>query len=168
MSNLLTYSPEDITILVAGVVPIDGYIDGSFLTIRKDISPFSSKTTSDGVFSRTYRNSQSYTVSITLHNLSASNEVLDALLKWDEITQTGKFPLIIKDQLGNSFFYSATSWIETPADMEYATSITERRWVIRCSQAIMSIGGNDSESDLLENLTRALVAASPTISGLLS
>ena len=165
--SLYTYSPEDITILIAGVIPIEGYVDGTFLSIKKDIQPYTSKTTADGVISRTYRNSQSYTITLTLHSASSSNDVLTTLMTLDELTQSAKFPVIIKDQLGTSFFFSATSWIEVPADLEFANSITERRWVIKSSQAIINVGGNDGESSLIGDLTRTLLAASPLVAGLL-
>lgn len=167
MSNLLTYSPEDITILLAGVIPIDGYVDGTFLSIKKDVDPYSSKTTADGIVSRTYRNSQSYTLTLTLHSASASNDVLTTLWQLDELTQTAKFPIIVKDQLGTSFFFSSTSWVEGVADLDYGTNITERRWTIKSSQALISIGGNDSESTLIGDLTRTLLAASPILGSLL-
>lgn len=167
MSNLLTYSPEDITILLAGVIPIDGYVDGTFLSIKKDVDPYSSKTTADDVVSRTYRKNQSYTITLTLHSASASNDILTTLWQLDELTQTAKFPIIIKDQLGTSFFFSSTSWIEGVAEMTYGTEITERRWVIKSSQAILNVGGNDGESSLIGDLARTLLAASPILGSLL-
>lgn len=167
MSDLLTYSPEDVTILLAGFIPIEGYIDGTFLSIKRDINPYSSKVTADSITSRTYRSSKNYTVTLTLHSASASNDVLTALLELDELTQTAKFPIIIRDQLGTSFFYSASAWVEDPADMDFGTNITERRWVIKATQSIMSVGGNDGESSLIGELARTLLAAAPTISGLL-
>jgi hypothetical protein len=167
MSNLLSYSPEDITILLAGVIPLDGYIDGTFVEIEKLFNPYSSTTSSDGITARTYRNSQEYIIRLTLHNTSPSNDVLTKLWLLDELTQTGKFPLLIKDQLGSSLFFSTTSWIEGIPVTSFANSITERTWVIHSSQAVINIGGNDAASGLIEDLTNSILGAAPILQGVL-
>lgn len=167
MSNLLSYSPEDITILVAGIIPLEGYINGTFVEIEKLFKPYSSTTSSDGITHRTYRNSQEYIVRITLHNTSTGNDILTKLWLIDEITQTGKFPLLIKDQLGSSLFFSTTSWVEETPVMSFANSISERTWVIHCSQAVINIGGNDGESSLIEDLVNSILGAAPILQGVL-
>lgn len=167
MSKLNSYSPEDVTVLVAGVLPLTGFIAGSFVTIKKDVSPFQAARTSDGQVARLYSNDQTYTVTLTLHNTAESNEVLTKLWLLDEITQRGKFPLLIKDQLGSSLFFSTTSWIEGIPDTTYGSEITERTWTIRSSQAVINIGGNASASSLIEDLLNTVTAAVPILEGIL-
>lgn len=167
MSNLLSYSPEDVTLILAGIMQVEGYIDGTFISITKDIAPFTSKTTADGVIARRYINSQSYTLTLTLHSASPFNDILTKLWQIDEVTQRGKFPVILKDQLGSSLFISTTSWIEGLPTMDFANSITERVWTIKCAQAVVNIGGNDGESGLIEDLLNTVASAAPLISGLL-
>lgn len=167
MSNLASYSPEDITVLVAGVLPLTGFVSGNFVNISKDIQPLSSTRTSDGEVARLYNNDQTFTITITLHNTAESNEVLTKLWLLDEITQRGKFPLLIKDQLGSSLFFSATSWIEGIPDTTYGSEITERTWTIRSSQAVINIGGNASASSLIEDLLNTVTAAVPILEGIL-
>lgn len=166
MSNLLSYSPEDVTIILAGF-QVEGYIDGTFISIAKDIAPFTSTTTADGIIARRYINSQSYTMTITLHSASPYNDILTKLWQIDEFTQKGKFPVIVKDQIGSSLFISATSWIEGLPIMDFANSITERVWTIKCAQAVVNIGGNDGESSLVQDLLNTVASAAPLISGLL-
>jgi hypothetical protein len=167
MSGLLTYSPEDVTILLAGFMEMVGYVDGTFVGISKDIAPFSSTTTADGVIARRYINSQSYTLTLTLHSASPFNDILTKLWQIDEFTQMGKFPVIIKDQLGSSLFVATTCWIEGLPIMDFANSIGERVWVIKCAQAAINIGGNDGESGLIEDLLNTVASAAPLISSFL-
>lgn len=167
MSNTLThYSPEDITVLVAGIIPITGFIAGTFVNISKDLSVYSSARTSDGHVARLYNNDQTYTITLTLQNTSESNELLNKLLLIDEITQRGKFPLLIKDQLGSSLFFSTTSWIEGVPDVTYGQEITERTWTIRSSQAVNTVGGNADASSLIEDVLNTVAASVPILEGL--
>src|SRR5690554_49389 len=127
--SLYSYSPEDVTILLLGFIPVEGYIDGTLISINKDLPPFTSGMTADGVQSRVHRISSSYTMRLVISNVSPTNDVLTKLWQIDEITKMGKFPILVKDQLGTSLFFSATSWIESPPSLYYSNRITEREWV---------------------------------------
>lgn len=167
MGILAHYSPEDVSILVAGLLQIDGLIDGSFITISKDVMPFRSVKTTDGIRARIYDNDQSYTITLTLASTSDSNDFLTKLWQIDELSQMGKFPLLIKDGLGSSLFFSATSWIEGIPDTEYSNDITARTWVIKCSQAVINIGGNSEASGVIQDLFNIVSSALPGLEGLL-
>lgn len=166
MANLASYSPEDVTILVAGFIPISGLIDGTFVTISKDLSPFSTARTSDGQVARLYNCDSSYTITLTLQNTAESNDVLTKMWQIDEISQLGKFPLMIKDQLGTSLFFSTTSWIESVPTMEYSNNITERVWVIRSSQAVINFGANQERSSAIQDLANIVASSLPILEGL--
>lgn len=165
--SLWTYSPEDVTILLAGIIPVEGYVDGTFVSIQKDMQPFTSANTADGTMSRLHRPSANYSLRLGLLATSPTNDILSKLMQIDEITKMGKFPILIKDQLGTSFFFSATSWIEAPAHLTYSTDGGERDWLIRCSQASINVGGNDRQSGLVEDLANSVLSVAPTLGGIL-
>lgn len=165
--TLYSYSPEDVTILLAGVIPVEGYVEGTFVSIQKDIPPFTTSHTADGTMSRVHRPSASYSLRIALMATSPINDVLTKLMQLDEITKMGKFPVLIKDQLGTSFFFSATSWVEASPNLTYDTGIGERDWLIKCSQAAINIGGNGRESGLVEDLINTVIDIAPTYGGIL-
>ncbi|MCK9530499.1 MAG: hypothetical protein M0R77_08060 [Gammaproteobacteria bacterium] len=154
MAILGTYSPEDVTVLFGGVHQLSGFIDGTFISISKDEPSFSTRVSADGAPTRTFSSNPLYTVQLVLHSGSESNQVLSYALTVDEITKMGKFPLIIKDQLGSSLFFSLTSWIESKPDSDFSVSIEEREWTIKCSQVTFNVGGNDSPSSLGEDVLR--------------
>lgn len=164
---LQNYSPEDVTVLLAGVKPIQGFIDGTFIEIDKNTQTFQPYRSADGKIARKKDNDFSYTVRFTLMSTSASNDVLDYLAKVDQLTSMGKVPLIIKDQLGSTSFYSATTWIETIPTVTFSTGISERTWVLRSSQGILVNGGNEDASSLLEDTANIVLASLPMLEGLL-
>lgn len=165
--DIHSYSPEEIDFLIAGVVPARGFVDGTFIDVRKNVTPYALHTSTDGMNSRLHRQSNSYTVQITLSNTSETNELLTRIWQLDEITQMGKFPLLIKDNFGSSLFFSATAWIQQPADMYYSNRITDRIWIFQCTQCTYNVGGNTEASDLIEDLIGGAISTIPSLGGLL-
>lgn len=148
MSKLGTYSPEDVIVLFGGVHRLSGFVDGTFINISKDEASFLSRVTADGRVTRVHSSNPIYTANITLHSGSESNEVLSYALLLDEATKMAKFPLIIKDKMGSTLFFSLTSWIENRPSSNFSLSMEDREWVIKCSQAAFMVGGNESPSSL--------------------
>lgn len=154
MAILGNYSPEDVTVLFAGVSKLTGFVDGTFVNISKDEASFLTRVTSDGRPTRVHSSNPIYTVNLTLHSGSESNQILTYALKVDEETKMGKFPLIIKDKMGGTLFFSATSWIETLPSTNFSVGIEDREWIIKCSQVTFNIGGNESPSTMTEDALR--------------
>jgi hypothetical protein len=167
MANIFNYNPDEIICVIAGITTIEGFVDGTFINVTKDVMPFSSKRTADGQVSRVYNNDQTYTIQITLHRGSPSNDILTKLWLVDELTQMGKFPLLLKDPTGSDLFFSATSWIESIPALAQSTTVDERVWTIRSSSAVINIGSNQEPSSLIEDIINAATGALPAIEGLL-
>jgi hypothetical protein len=167
MASIATYTPEQVYVVIAGILNADGFAEGTFINVSKDDAPYRSRTTADGVTVRLYRNSQTYTVELTFHIGSTSNDFLTKLWQLDEITQRGKFPLLIKDGSGSDLFFSATSWIEGLPTMVKSTNFDTRTWRIKCSSAGVNFGSNSDESSLVEDLINIASSALPAIEGIL-
>lgn len=161
MPTLFNYSPEAVNCLIAGFIPIEGYVDGTFISVDKDEMPYSSVRLPDGTIARKYNNSQTYTITITLHNGSETNNLLTKLWQVDEITQRGKFPLLIKDQSGSDLLFSTESWIEGIPSLTKSNAIDSRVWTIKSAYAVINIGGNEEASSLLQDITNIAVSALP-------
>lgn len=149
---LATYSPEDVDILLAGIINISGFINGTFVNIAKDVGTFSTRESSDGVVSRNHASSGTYTVTLTLASTSESNKYLTLFSRLDDVTKMGMFPLIIKDRMGSTLLFSPKSWIETLPDTDFDVDVTERAWKIKCANAVLSIGGNEESSSIAEDV----------------
>ena len=164
MPTLFNYSPEAVNCLIAGFIPIEGYVDGTFISVDKDEMPYSSVRMPDGTIARKYNNSQTYTITITLHNGAETNNLLTKMWQVDEITQRGKFPLLIKDQSGSDLLFSTESWIEGIPSLTKSNAIDSRVWVIKSAFATINVGGNEEASNLLQDITNIAVSALPSLS----
>lgn len=167
MAEIFNYNPDNVSILLAGIMTVDGLVDGTFISIQKDLMPYKSRTTTDGRVIRIYNNSQSYTIELTLHIGSSANTFLTKLWQLDEITQRAKFPFLMKDGSGSDLFFSATSWIEGLPTLSKSNSVDTRTWRIKCSSAVINYGSNNGESGLLEDLLNIATGTLPALGGLI-
>lgn len=164
--HLYHYSPEDVSISIAGAITLSGFVEGTFITITRDNPLFQTHESSDGVVSRVKRNSKTFTVNITLMNTSESNDILSRMSLLDHSTSIVKFPLFIKDSLGGTVFFAGSSWIENTPSTAYSIDITDRQWSLKCTQASLYNGGNDSRSDVVEDLFNTISGLAPSLSRL--
>lgn len=165
-TELFCYVPEEVTVLVMGVFPLTGFVDGTFIEITKDVDPFTTQKTADGLVSRVYNNDQTYTISLTLHSGTQSNDLMTKLWQLDEITQRGKFPLLIKDSSGSDLFFSTNTWVQKIPSLTKSNSVDNRVWVLRSSQAAINVGGNVDASSILDDITNLALGSVPALQGL--
>lgn len=164
--DLANYSPEDVNCLAFGI-PLNGFADGTFISISKDKVAYGSTETADGQVARLYTNSQTYTISLTFHRGSTSNDILTKLWQLDELSQVGKFPLFIKDLSGTDLFFSTNTWIEGVPNMVQSTNFDTRTWILKSSQAVINIGSNQDASGILQDLINLAAGAASIVEGVL-
>lgn len=160
MSNLASYSPEDVTVSIAGI-QITGFVDGTFISIRREDPAFTTRVSADGMVSRTQSNNEVVSVDLTLMSTSAYNDLLSTIYLADRVSHLAKFPFYIKDTLGSTLLFSGVAWVSNVADVEFSTDVTSRVWEIQCAQATMFVGGNRGESSILQDLAVAVGGALP-------
>jgi hypothetical protein len=162
--ELANYCPEDINCLAFGI-PLNGFAEGTFITISKDKVPYGTTETADGMTARLFTNSQTYTIQLTFHRGSTSNDVLTKLWQLDELTQRAKFPLFIKDLSGTDLFFSTNTWIEGLPNMVQSSTFDSRTWVLRSSQAVINVGSNQDASGILQDLVNLASGAAQIVEG---
>lgn len=167
MTDIFNYVPDSVQCLIGGLLPIAGFVDGTFINISKDTMPYTSVKTPDGTMARMYNADQTYTITITLHCGSSSNDVLTKFWQLDEITQRGKFPLLFKDLSGSDVFFSTNTWIENIPNISKSASVDSRIWVLRSSQATLNIGSNSTPSGILQDLVNLAIGALPSLEGII-
>ena len=161
MPTLFSYIPESVNCLIGGIIPVEGFVDGTFISVDKDEMPYSSVRMPDGTVARKKNTSQTYTITITLHNGAETNNLLTKMWQIDELTDRGKFPLLIKDQSGSDLLFSTESWIEGIPSMTKSNAIDSRVWVIKSAYAVINIGGNEEQSDLINDIVNIAASALP-------
>lgn len=145
---LYTYSPSDVTVSLAGLHTVTGYVDGTFIRIVKNTKPFEIQMAMDGTIERLYHFDEGYRLELTLAQSSPSNNILSVLHNIDLVTRAAKFPVVIRDALGQTSFFSATTWIETIPEVTFSNQMETRTWVLGCAQAALNIGGNAPTSTI--------------------
>lgn len=166
-SSLMHYSPEDVNVLFGGVSRLSGFVDGTFVRIAKSSPMYTTRESADGNVTRVHKNSQMYDVYITLASTSESNQILTYAARLDELTQMAKFPLLIKDTLGSTMFFSMTSWIEEMPDSSFSTNVESREWKIKCSQAVFNVGGNEGPSSAVTDILNGVAGLAPGLGRLI-
>lgn len=145
MASLLTYSPSDVTITVAGLYSVTGYAEGTFIRITKDTQQVSTVRAMDGTVSRIKSPDTGWKVEITLAQSSSGNDIFSTLWNVDKVTGMGKFPLFIKDGSGSTMFMAATAWIEEVPDIIFSNQMQDRTWRFAATDVIVNVGGNDKD-----------------------
>lgn len=167
MSELATYIPEEVSVLLCGFYPAEGFVDGTFITVNKDVQPFSTQKSADGQVVRVYHSDQTYTIQLTVLSGSSTNTFLTKLWQIDEITQSGQFPFYVKDGSGSDLFFSTNTWIEGLPSLVKSNDYEPRTWILKSSNAVINIGSNNGESGILEDLINIGVSSLPALEGLL-
>ena len=149
MSDALlgNYSPESLVIVLSKgdfVHTIQGFADGSFLNINRETPASTLYVGSDLSAGRVKRRNKASTITITLHQFSASNAVLQALQRADEEddTDTWMVAMTIKDTSGTSSWSSNQTFIGTVPDAQLGSTAESRAWVLHAVALNANVGSN--------------------------
>lgn len=149
MSDVLlgNYSPESVVVVLskgAFLHTIQGYADGTFLNVSR-ITPASELYVgSDLSAGRVKRRNKASTVTLTLHQFSPSNAVLQALQRADEQDDSDRWvvAMTIKDNSGTTLFSSNQTFIATIPDTSLSSTAETRDWVLQSVNLSSNVGSN--------------------------
>jgi len=140
-ANVRTYDPKRV-IATFGAVILNGFAEGTFISIAGNGDKFEKVRGADGGIDRVNKNANDYSITFTLKQTSLANASLSAVLTADQTSNTGKFPLTIKDLNGTTLFFAALAWIAKDPDDEFSDSMSNREWRIDTGIAEKLTGGN--------------------------
>jgi hypothetical protein len=143
MSKLHTYSPEDVSVSIAGAV-LSGYSEGTFVVVSREEDAYSKVVGSDGDVTRSKNANKSGTIALTLKASSPSNDILSGLATKDELDGSGVAPIIVKDNSGTTIC-GGKGWVRKKPDAEFAKEVGDREWTFDVGTLTMFIGGNTEE-----------------------
>ncbi len=135
-----TYSPEDVSLSIGGSL-INGFSEGTFITVEREEDAFTKVVGSDGIVTRSKNANKSGTVTLTLKGSSPSNDILSALASKDEIDGSGVSAVIVKDNSGTTVC-AGKGWIRKKAAAEFAKEISDREWTFDIGKLEHFVGGN--------------------------
>lgn len=141
------YSPESVVVVLSKgdfVHTIQGYADGTFINVSR-ITPASELYVgSDLSAGRVKRRNKASTITLTLHQFSVSNEVLQNLQRADEEddTDTWVVAMTIKDNSGTTLFSSNQAFVATIPDTTLSSTTETRDWVLQAVSLASNVGSN--------------------------
>lgn len=140
-----TYDASQVKIVV-GAFTLNGYADGTFVTIKRNGDAFDDKTGADGTVDRINKNNYSFEVEVSIKRTSPWNSKLSELLAADQAGNVGIVQIAITDLSGQaqapSVFFAPQAWIKKDPDTEYADSLGNYKWTFRTGAGANFIAGN--------------------------
>ncbi len=135
MGFTTTYDPAKIFLNFLGL-HIEGYMDGTFLTVERDEDAFTLKVGADGEKARARNNNRAGKIIVTLMQGSPSNAELSALALLDEQVGTSIGPASVSDGLGTTVASCADAYIGRQAKIERGKETLGTEWTIICPELI--------------------------------
>lgn len=138
-----TYDPGLVSCSFAGII-IQGFVEGSFLTIEQESANFVKKVGSDGTVARARSRNQSATATFKLLQTSKSNDDLSALANRDLAAPNGAGvgSFLVRDLSGRSLFRADAAWIAEVPKPDFGNEVGEREWKIDLAKIVRIDGGS--------------------------
>lgn len=142
------YAPDEFTIILSKgdfLHKIVGFADGTFISMQRTV-PSSTPYTGAGAsaFGRTKRRVTAMDITVSLHQGSPSNTVLQQLQIADANSSGNEyvFNCTIRDLSGQTVLSSNNAIIASPANADFGTEFGTRDWSIYMYGSDLFIGGN--------------------------
>ena len=147
--RLATFAPNDVTVVItqrsSGIAHIvSGYSEDSIVNIERSAETFTMYTGADNTSTRIYNANKSATVTLSLQQTSASNDILSLLYANDSNSRnsSGLFSLQISDSSGRSRYFSDDAYVGVVPNSQFGNSMQVRDWVLHAHNLDTYIGGN--------------------------
>lgn len=138
--SIKTFDPSQLSV-VFGVTPINGFEENTAISIDMEEPEYNENKDIHGNVTRFKVNNSSATITVNLTQNSLSNDVLSSYAEADRTSNSGSFPIMIKDPNGTTLFSSAAAYIKQIPKVEFGNENKTREWVIRATNVSKFIGG---------------------------
>lgn len=126
---------------ILGVTKLEGFSDGSALTIKEVEPTFKTKIGADSSCGRIKNSANYLELNVKLLQTSGANQILTVLHEADKLGNA-PLPLIIKDGSGTSLVTAANAWITGYPEIEYGNDLVDRSWTVHASDYVLNLAGN--------------------------
>jgi len=141
------YSPEAVNVIISVgdfTHQVTGFVEGTFISATRMVPASEPYIGSDLSGGRVKRRNRSMNVTVSLHQYAQSNYVLQALQRADEGDDGNTYvaAMTIKDQSGQTMFFSSQTIIATTPDVTLSSTTEQRDWTFFMFNTDNYIGGN--------------------------
>lgn len=153
---LLSYDPKRVKLSVAGRT-IDGFGDGTKITVSRTGNVTTTQTGVDGDKSVSYNNDYGGTLSFTLMHNAPLNSFMYALVKSYEIGETFFFPVVMNDPSGASV--TTVGWIESQPSYDVGNETGSLEWTLGIEDARLFPTPEFSIANAIEGAVKSIINA---------
>lgn len=160
-SQLASYKPSSIVIAISHQTTntshiISGFVKDNPVSFEYPESSWTEKTLNNGETVRTHSKDDTLRMTVRLDQTSTSNDLLSALVKYDEKDPTGLdgiFTCTFADKSGRTSAYSAQCFAKRPMSYEFSSDTSAREWIIVMTNAEQYMGGSGRvDPEMVANL----------------
>lgn len=140
--QLYSYDFKEVSCIVGGFIG-SGFAEGDdCIEIDPGETLWDLVTGADGEGTRSKRNNSSSTITLRLMAGSQLNDTLNSFYLADKLSNSGKFPFMVKDNNGRSIHSSEECWVELLPKPTFGQNPGVREWVLRTNNMDHNIGGS--------------------------
>jgi hypothetical protein len=131
------YDPTQLSIVLGGF-PINGFAQGSMLSIEREHPFYKISHDAYGNLVRSKVNKDTTKIIVTLTNGSYGNNIVTKFFEMDRLNNNGIFPVMIKEPKGTMLFAREYAFVLDSPKIEYAAETQSAEWTLYCSQVTQS------------------------------
>lgn len=142
-----TYSADNCTLSIAGILIDSGYADGEFVSVEPAADDFVAKVGADGEVARAKSNNRMATVHIKTLMTSLGNSALSQLRALDLAAPNGAgigVFLLVDRSSGVTLAHGTHAWISKPPTISRAREVVEYDWTLQVAFADLDPSGSPS------------------------
>lgn len=151
---VLTYSPEDVTIILCG------YTLGGILSIelRWQSRPFTFHRGIRNVHTRTFNKDMCATIHIEVMQTSVTNDVMSQILTQDRRNKSARLDVTVQDVGGTTMYQANQAYIPAYPNVKFSRGFETRIWEIEIFDLTDAFVGGNSRAgfDLFSSVDGAL------------
>lgn len=147
--RIATFAPNSVIVTItqesSGISHVvQGFSEDSIVNIERNAETFTMYTGADNTSTRIYNANKSATLTLSLQQTSASNDILSLLYQNDSASPSseGLFSISVTDSSGRSRYFSDDAYIGVVPNSPFANSMQTRDWIIHAHNLETYIGGN--------------------------
>ncbi|WPJ20665.1 baseplate protein [Pseudomonas phage vB_PF_Y1-MI] len=154
-SDVLTYSPSDVKLIVCGHV-LTGVVS---VTLEwKGSKPFTVYRGIRGRHTRVFSPDLYATVTVELLQTSITNDVFTSILTQDRLLQSARIEFSVNDKSGTTAYQTSEAFLSAYPDIGLSEVLQSRKWEIQCLDFLSGgLGGNARQGfDILDPVSGAI------------
>jgi hypothetical protein len=140
--SLKEYDPKEVIVTWSGVPLNAGIVDGTFLTVKRNVSMWKLFKGGDGEGARVRASNHSGTFEITTRTGSEIHQILAVLANTDLLTGVVVAPLLVLDFSGRTLHAGNRAFITNMPEDTFATQEESRTWIFEADTLFMFPGGS--------------------------